>query len=213
MEQPFQEKVEQASHDKAGQASVPAKSAQQASSYSNLDPRFFGPYLTDAELYRRRLPHLRLDGATYFITWRLLPGKADLSAPERTIIKNALHHFDQKRYRLFAFVVMNDHVHVLFEPIQPWRLSQITHSWKSFTANQMQKSVAGGPARLGPVWQDESFDRIVRTHAEFTEKAYYILNNPSKRWRDTREYAWLWATRALVEDVGLSPCEKGDQPP
>jgi hypothetical protein len=35
--------------------------------------------------------------------------------------------------------------------------------------------------KYGSLWQDESWDRIVRDQAEFDEKLQYMLNNPVKR--------------------------------
>ncbi len=123
--------------------------------------------------YRRRLPHLRSAGATYFVTWRLEPGQAELTSDERSVVAGALRYFDADRYELLAYVVMDDHVHVLLSPLGTIRLQDVLHSWKSFTANQLQRAFG----RLGRVWQEEYFDRIVRDEAELLEKANYILNN------------------------------------
>ena len=60
-------------------------------------------------------------------------------------------------YTLHAWVVMPNHVHALLTPSTGETLSGIIHSWKSFTAHQM-----GRNKRLGRVWQDEYFDRIMR---------------------------------------------------
>lgn len=141
--------------------------------------------------YRRNLPHWRLTGATYFLTWRLHQAQTDLTPGERDRVVSALRHFDGERYTLLAYVVMNDHVHVLVRPHGGHRLEQTTHSWKSFTANRMQKE----SGRVGAVWQDESFDRIVRDEDEFWEKARYILDNPVKRWPGTGDYLWAWLRR------------------
>jgi REP element-mobilizing transposase RayT len=138
-------------------------------------------------VYRRHLPHWRGDGATYFVTWRLHPIQDDLVAEERSIVVSALRHFDGARYRLHAFVVMNDHVHVLLTPTEGVALEMIGHSWKSFAANCLH----AGKSRRGAIWQDEYLDRIVRHEAEFLEKAKYILNNPWKRWPELAEYDWV----------------------
>ncbi|WP_194722828.1 hypothetical protein [Noviherbaspirillum malthae] len=61
------------------------------------------------------------------------------------------------------------------------------HSWKSFTANRLQRE----HGRVGAVWQQESFDRIVRDEAEWLEKIQYIMNNPLKRWPELKTYQWV----------------------
>ncbi len=150
----------------------------------------------DSEYYRRRLPHWREKDGVYFVTWRLRELTPPLSAEERDLIADALRHFEGRRYELFGYVVMNDHVHVVVRPIDPHSLIAIIHSWKSFTANRLQRE----HRRHGGVWQDEYFDRLIRS--ELTEKLEYIANNPRKRWPEIVEYRWVWI-------AGLN----GDGPP
>ena len=140
------------------------------------------------QLYRRKLPHWRQAHATYFVTWRLARGQDELGASERDLVGEAIKRFDAQRYKLLAYVVMDDHVHVLLEPLAPHELQGIIHSWKSFTARLMQRQ----HKRFGRVWQDEYFDRVVRDDQEFVQKFEYIIGNPWKRWPDIDEYAWVW---------------------
>ena len=138
-------------------------------------------------IYRRKLPHWRLQGATYFVTWRLRADATDLNSQEKSLVVEALHHSTNSHYDLLAYVVMNDHAHVLIHPIGDKLLQGIIHSWKSFSSHQVGRlrSVPGG------IWQDEYFDRVIRSDEELHEKAKYILNNPWKRWPDIAEYPWV----------------------
>jgi REP element-mobilizing transposase RayT len=142
-----------------------------------------------ATVYRRRLPHVRMDGAIYFVTWRVRTGQADLSADERDRTAMAIRHFDSVRYRLHAYVVMNDHVHVLVELLADYRLEEVIHSWKSYTANLIQREFG----RQGGIWQEEHFDRVVRDDEEYAQKRDYILNNPHKRWSEIETHRCKWA--------------------
>jgi REP element-mobilizing transposase RayT len=108
-----------------------------------------------------------------------------LNPSERDLVTSALKHFDGQRYRLTAFVVMNDHVHVLLSTKEPYRLEDVIHSWKSFTAHRMQRG-------HGSMWQDEYFDRIVRDDKEFAQKFDYIRTNPWTRWPQLETYNWVW---------------------
>lgn len=138
--------------------------------------------------YRRRLPHWRADQAVYFVTWRLAKAQPDLNRSERELVTSALKHFEGKRYQLTAFVVMNDHVHVLLSTMEPYLPEDVIHSWKSFTANRMQRD----HGRHGRVWQDEYFDRIVRYERELAQKFDYIQSNPWTRWPKLETYNWVW---------------------
>ena len=143
-------------------------------------------------IYHRRLPHWRYDKSIYFVTWRLHRRQKPLTPAERDMVKSAIEYFEGSRYDLYAYVVMDDHVHILFNPKDKRRVQDIVYSWKSFTANKMQRETG----RQGAIWQDEYFDRIVRSESEFLEKANYILNNPRKRWSDVKEYQWVGLGRS-----------------
>ena len=69
------------------------------------------------------------------------------------MIAAELHHRHEQRYELYAYVIMNDHVHVLLRTLDDEPLEKIIHSWKSFTAHAMQRR----HGRRGRVWQDEYF--------------------------------------------------------
>jgi len=134
---------------------------------------------------RRFLPHWRLEYSTYFITWCKERNVASLQECERTIVVETILHFHQVRYHVWAYVVMDDHAHVIITPMN-YELSEILRSWKSISALKINRQ----RGRKGRLWQPESYDRIVRNETEFVAKMEYILNNPFKRWSGTKEYAW-----------------------
>ena len=88
----------------------------------------------------------------------------------KTIVENALRFFDGARYILDEFVVSVNHVHVLVEPKGGYQLSDILHSWKSFTANEIHKLTG----ESGAFWQKESFDHLVRSEASLGKFREYI---------------------------------------
>jgi putative DNA methylase len=106
------------------------------------------------------------------------------------IIQNALLHFDIERYLLHAWVVMHNHVHVLYTPQSGWELSQIAHSWKSYTANACNKMLG----RKGEFWQPESFDRYIRNEKHFANAVFYIENNPVKAGLCCKPEDWRWSS-------------------
>lgn len=142
----------------------------------------------EAELVksRRRLPHWRLEGATYFITFRIARG--ELSEEERTTVLDHIRSGHGQFYSLLAAVVMPDHVHAILEPVGRHELSDIMKGSKGASARKINLM----RATRGKVWQDESWDRIVRDQAELEEKHTYIMNNAVKRGLvdDPWEYRW-----------------------
>ena len=97
-------------------------------------------------------------------------------ADSRSVVAGALGHFDGERYLLHRAVVMPNHVHVLFTPINGHLLPEIIQSWKSFSAKEINK-LAGDS---GSVWQPEYLDRLIRNEKHFRAVVRYIDNNPAK---------------------------------
>lgn len=142
----------------------------------------------DVRVYRRRLPHFRLHGATYFVTCRLERARSDLHPAERDVVARSLRRMDGERYELHAFVVMNDHVHLVVTPNPEVALERLVHAWKSSTAHRLQKGSSGR------VWQSEYQDRIIRNEHEMRQKVGYVLSNPFARWPNLTFYPWVWAS-------------------
>jgi len=65
------------------------------------------------------------------------------------LVQDALLHFDGERYRLLAWVVMPNHVHVLIEPASGCRVAKIVQSWKSFTGRRIGEWVREGDPGTG----------------------------------------------------------------
>ena len=104
-------------------------------------------------------------------------GGCILAKPEISkIVEQSLKHFDGSRYSLSAFVLMPNHVHVLFKLSEGEDLGKVIHSWKSFSAHEINKALG----QEGPVWQEEYYDRIVRSESHFTRLVQYICENPAK---------------------------------
>jgi putative DNA methylase len=142
----------------------------------------------DVRVYRRILPHFRLEGATYFVTWRLARDRSDLNPAERDAVARSLRRMDGELYELHAFVVMNDHVHAVVTPNSAVPLEKLVQAWKSSTAHRLRK------ASSGRVWQSEYQDRIIRNEHEMRQKMEYVLNNPFARWPNLPSYPWVWAS-------------------
>src|SRR2546423_401713 len=93
-----------------------------------------------------------------------------------SLVQDALLHFDAVRYRLSAWVVMPNHVHLLATPCHAHKLSRIMHSIKSYTALEANRQLN----RQGRFWMKESFDRRIRNAEHFAAAVAYIENNPVK---------------------------------
>ncbi|MDA1055562.1 MAG: transposase [Planctomycetota bacterium] len=93
-------------------------------------------------------------------------------------LSDSMRHFDGERYELDSYVVMPNHVHVIFRPLEPtsWALEDILGSWKSFTSRRINAALH----RSDDLWQEESFDRIIRDEEHLWRCIQYIGRNPDK---------------------------------
>ena len=103
-----------------------------------------------------------------------------------TIVAERLAFRDGKDYELFAWVVMPNHVHVLFRPETGHDLPEILGAWKSVSTRLINKA----RDRRGSLWQCESYDHLIRDEAEFTHAVEYILDNA--RHAGLRGWPWVY---------------------
>jgi REP element-mobilizing transposase RayT len=92
------------------------------------------------------------------------------------ILDETLRFFDGKRLDLLSFVIMPNHVHVLFVQHPGFPLERLLRSWKTFTARSINKLLG----RSGPLWQRDYFDRLIRDSHHFANCVRYIRRNPKR---------------------------------
>ena len=92
------------------------------------------------------------------------------------VVGDALEHFDGIRYHQHAWVVMPNHVHLLFSLLEGTPLDRQLQSWKGYTSRAMNAHTG----RAGSVWQKDYHDRIVRNLEHFANCARYIRRNPAE---------------------------------
>ncbi len=176
--------------------------------------------------YRRRLPHLQKNDAALFVTF-CTHARFGLSDEARRIVldhclrEGGVQGSDGAgldgcrsegnagegarstrvpRIYLHAIVVMPDHVHLLLSPRRdengwPYPLVEIMQCLKGTTAHRINKLLG----RAGPVWEEESFDHVLRSDESLREKAEYIRENPVRAGLvgEEEEYRWLWVDPEL----------------
>ena len=145
-----------------------------------VDPKTGAILTSDAE--RRTRIESYLD-AGHGECWLRNPRVAEL-------VEDALLRFDGERYRLIAWAIMPNHVHVIAELLEGNALSAVVHSWKSWTA-QRANEVLG---RSGAFWFREYWDRFIRdgSHREATIR--YVENNPVTARLVDRAEQWPWGS-------------------
>jgi putative transposase len=109
------------------------------------------------------------------------------------LVQDALLHFDGERYRLLAWCLMPNHVHVVFEMFGDHSLSDVIRSCKSFTARRANATLG----RSGPFWHPDYFDRYMRDEDHLNRTIDYIEQNPVKAGLVGTAVEWPWSSACL----------------
>ena len=112
-------------------------------------------------------------------------GSCLFADPEaRQVLAECLMRFDGERVRHEAWVIMPNHVHLLFSPMMP--MAKLVQAWKGHTAR-----VLG----LGPIWQRDYHDTMIRDANHYANVLRYIRRNPLKAKLAEGRFT-LWERRA-----------------
>jgi REP element-mobilizing transposase RayT len=144
--------------------------------------------------YRRRLPHYQKAGRPVFVTFRRL-NRDPLPAEARDVVLQHCLYGNGARFTLHAAVIMPEHVHLLLTPLRdaeawPYELQGILKLIKGASARSVNRLLR----QSGPVWQDESFDHVLRSDEGLQRKIEYVRQNPVRRGLAAKpeDYRWLW---------------------
>jgi putative transposase len=125
------------------------------------------------------------------------------------IMEDALLYFDGNRYRILAWCIMPNHVHVIIEIWAEYPLADIMHSWKSYISHQANKVLQ----RSGEFWFREYYDRFIRNEEHFANAVAYVENNPVKAGLANSKEEWRWSSaRHRTGSAGVPPASALLQP-
>lgn len=104
-------------------------------------------------------------------------GKCLLGDRENQILaRDAFDHADRIDCRIGAGVIMPNHVHLLIQPFEGRSLEEILQSRKRRIAREINSRTGSA----GSLWQEESFDRIVRDSGHLWRCLQYVGRNLAK---------------------------------
>jgi type I restriction enzyme R subunit len=109
-------------------------------------------------------------------TWKLESwlddgaGSCIFSDPaNRIALEEVLMCFQGERVEHHSWVIMPNHVHLLFTPLSP--LEKLMQAWKGTSARRIGK---------GGIWQENYRDTMIRDSKHFANAVRYIRRNPAK---------------------------------
>ena len=143
----------------------------------------------------RQVPeNRRWPGETFFVTGRLLSTHRDFSETPAAQLACATLQFYRQRgdIRLYGYVVMPDHLHLLIKMSELQTLSPFMNRFKSYIGHELHR---------GPIWQEGFWSEIIARRYLYYQKLNYIHRNPVEAgiaerpedypWSSAREYSLI----------------------
>ncbi len=149
-------------------------------------------------------------------------GCCGLKHPEvARVVQESFLKFDGERYKLIAWCIMPNHVHVFIEP--KIRLGKIVQSWKSYTGRwaierndklglgipgvELERGVHKEKKRVEleldtprrQFWMRDYWDRFIRNEEHFRNVVNYIHENPVKAGLCSKPEDWRWSSARFFE--------------
>lgn len=115
-------------------------------------------------------------------------------------LDRSLRHFHGKRYELGCFVIMANHGHLIMRPLEGFDLEKELGAIKRTTArfiNEKERRSGSSSRPAESLWQQESYDRIIRDEEHLWRVLQYIGRNPAKagippdKWRRWINPEWI----------------------
>ena len=88
-------------------------------------------------------------------------------------LRDAIFNDDGLRYVIHAVGIMPNHVHVIVQPLEGFRLREIVRQWKGISAHAINKVLG----RSGKVWMGDFYNRIIRDADEYANQVEYVFGN------------------------------------
>ncbi len=106
----------------------------------------------------------------------------------------ALRYREGMHYRLLAWCVMPNHVHVVVRLFPGRELAKVVKAWKNFSAKAANQALG----RKGQFWRREYYDRLIRNGDELDRAIRYVVENPARA--GLKNWTWVWSAGREARD-------------
>jgi len=128
-------------------------------------------------------------------------GRRDLAELAENIFLEA----DGHNYRLQAWVMMPNHVHLVVD-IWDTPLVKLINGWKGWSSRETNKLLE----RRGPFWQEDYYDTVIRDQAHLKKAIRYTEQNPVKAYLTKTSRSWQWSSARHRDEYERLPWQQGE---
>jgi putative DNA methylase len=120
-----------------------------------------------------------------------------------SLIEEKLRENDGKTYRLQAWAIMPNHLHLVVD-VWATPLSKLLNLWKGASARAANLALN----RRGRFWEREYFDTLIRDGEHLKRAIRYTENNPVKAVLVAERKAWRWGSARLRDEYERLPWQR-----
>ena len=146
---------------------------------------------------------------SHFVTFSCYHRQPNFNASDRyDLFVQCLEDMRQRFFmRVYGYVVMPEHVHLLMSEPERDALADAIHCLKLSFAKRLRSRE--GRVELGSFWEKRYYDRNVRDAREFSIKLRYLHRNPVKRGLVSGPADWKWSSfrHYALREVGVVEIE------
>jgi putative transposase len=110
---------------------------------------------------------------------------------------------DGRDYRLLAWSVMPNHMHLVVD-VRHVPLAKLIHVWKGKSSREANKMLG----RRGPFWQEDYFDTVIRDTAHLKRAVRYTEQNPVKAFLAKTAREWPWSSARHRDEYERLPWQR-----
>ena len=176
--------------------------------------------MRDDSHHRKKLQRYEIPGDLRFLTFSCFSrlGLLDDDAVKQEFVADIRRTRSMFHYKLSAWVIMPEHVHLLLQPKLPeFPVTDLLKELKGqFSGRALRRWRKEGSPILNALTDSRGkrrfwlpgggYDRNINSSEELEEKINYIHNNPVKRGLVQRACDWLWSSArwyAGLRDEGV----------
>jgi putative transposase len=112
---------------------------------------------------------------------------------------------DGQDYRMQAWVIMPNHVHLVVD-VRDVPLVKLINGWKG----KSSRTANGLLGRHGQFWQEDYYDMLVRDEAHLKRAICYTEQNPVKAMLVKTAREWLWSSAGHRDEYERLPWQRGE---
>jgi putative DNA methylase len=119
------------------------------------------------------------------------------------LVEKILLEADGRDYRMLAWVVMPNHVHLV---VDVWNvpLLKLINGWKGKSSRQANQLLN----RSGKFWQEDYYDTLIRDEAHLKRAIRYTEQNPVKAFLAKAARDWPWCSARQRDEYERLPWQR-----